>query len=364
MIPVLELKTQYAAIQQEVEEAALRVLRSTRYILGPEVQAFEEEFAAWNGVSHALGVGNGTDAIQTAVRALGIGPGDEVICPAHTFIATAGAVALAGATPVFADIDIDTFTLNPQSVEKAITPKTKAIIAVHIYGHAAPVIELKEIADRHGLYLIEDCAQATGCTVNGKHVGSFGICGCFSFFPSKNLGGIGDGGMIITNDDDFFENAQMVHNHGSKVRYYHDMIGTNTRLDEIQAAVLRVKLKHVNAWNERRRAIAAAYNKGLEGVAITPVERPNCYHVYHQYTVRVPERDRWLKHLNDNGVGAVIYYPIELHLQKAFANTVPAGFSLPVSEKAMAEVLSLPMFPELTEEQITFITDTFKQFKP
>ncbi len=363
MIPVLELKTQYAAIQQEVEEAALRVLRSTRYILGPEVQAFEEEFAAWNGSAHAIGVGNGTDALQASLRALGIGPGDEVICPPHTFIATAGAVSLTGATPVFADIDIDTFNISADSAEKAITPKTKAIIAVHLYGHAAPVDQLKKIADANGIYLIEDCAQATGSLLNGQHVGTFGICGCFSFFPSKNLGGIGDGGMIITNDDDFYEKALMVRNHGSKIRYYHDMIGTNTRLDEIQAAVLRVKLKHVDEWNKRRRAVAAAYNKGLEGAAATPAERPGCYHVYHQYTVRVAERDRMVKYLNDNGVGAVIYYPVELHLQKAFANVVPAGFHLPVSEQAMKEVMSLPMYPELTEEQINTVINTIKEFK-
>lgn len=362
MIPGLDLKTQYSEIQEELEQAVLGALRSTRYILGPETKAFEEEFSAWNGAKYAIGVGNGTDALQTAVRALGIGPGDEVICPAHTFIATAGAVALTGATPVFADIDIDTFTLNPACVEAAITPKTKAIIAVHIYGHAAPVVELKKIADAHNLYLIEDCAQATGCTIGDKHVGTFGICGCFSFYPSKNLGGIGDGGMIITSDDNFYEKAQMVRNHGSKVRYYHDMVGTNSRLDEIQAAALRVKLRHVNAWNVKRRAVAAAYNEGLKGVAITPVEK-NCYHVYHQYTVRVANRDRMLKHLNDNGVGAVVYYPVELHLQKAFAQAIPAGFKLPVSEQAMNEVLSLPMFPELTQEQINYVVATFKAFK-
>ncbi len=364
MIPILELNTQYAKIQQELEDAVLGVLRSTRYVGGPEVQAFEQEFAAWNQVKHALGVGNGTDAIQTAVRALGIGPGDEVICPAHTFIATAGAVALTGATPVFADIDIDTFTLNVESVEKAITPKTKAIIAVHIYGHAAAIFDIKKVADAHGLYLIEDCAQATGALIEGKHVGTIGHFGCFSFFPSKNLGGIGDGGMIITNDDELYEKADMVHNHGSKIRYYHDIIGTNTRLDAIQAAALRVKLKYVDEWNVRRRAIAAAYNKGLEGVAVTPAEKPNCYHVYHQYTVRVAERDRLVKYLNDNGVGAVVYYPVELHLQKAFADRVPAGFSLPVSEQAMREVLSLPMYPELTDEQIATIIGVFRQFKP
>ena len=363
MIPVLELQTQYAQIQQEVEEAALRVLRSTRYIGGPEVTAFEEEFAAWNGAKYALGVGNGTDAIQVAVRALGIGPGDEVICPAHTFIATAGAVALAGATPVFADIDIETYTLDPKSVEQAITPKTKAIIAVHLYGHAAPIFEIKKIADAHGLYLIEDCAQATGALIDGQHVGTIGHFGTFSFFPSKNLGGVGDGGMIITNDPELREKADIVHNHGSKIRYYHDVVGTNTRLDAIQAAVLRVKLRHVNAWNERRRAIAAAYNKGLADIAAVPVEKPNCFHVYHQYTLRVPDRDAWLKYLNDNGVGAVIYYPVELHLQKAFKATMPAGFSLPVSEKAMAEVMSLPMFPELTDAQIQTIIDTVRKFK-
>ncbi len=365
MIPILELRTQYSSIQEEIEEAVLRVLRSTRYILGPETEAFEKEFAAWNGAEFAIGTGNGTDSIQLALRALEVGPGDEVICPAFTFIATAGAAALTGATPVFADIDPDTFTLNPECVEKAITPKTKAIVAVNLYGHAAPVLKLREIADKHGIALVEDCAQATGCLINGKHVGTIGDLGCFSFFPSKNLGGIGDGGMVITSNPELDEKVRMLRGHGSKVRYYHDILGTNSRLDEIQAAALRVKLRHVDEWNTKRREIAARYTEGLKDTFVTPpAEKPDCKHVYHQYTICTPDRDRLQAYLQEAGIGAVIYYPVCLHLQKAFAKPGVKVPSLPVSEKRQKEVLSLPMFPELANDQIDFIVDTIKKFKP
>jgi len=294
-----------------------------------------------------------------------VGPGDEVICPAFTFVATAGAAALTGATPVFADIDPETYVLDPASVEARITPRTKAIVAVHLYGHPAPMEELQAVARRHGLGLVEDCAQSTGATLNGHRVGSLGDLGCFSFFPSKNLGGIGDGGMVLTSNPDLAEKVNMLRGHGSKVRYYHDIVGTNSRLDEIQAAVLRVKLRHVETWNRRRRAIAAAYTASLAGTcARPPVERPGCQHVYHQYTLRTPARDELLKHLHAAGIGAVVYYPVCLHMQKAFAHQGMGPGSLPHSEKAQDEVLSLPMFPELTDPEIQQILEALKSFKP
>ena len=240
MIPILELRTQYSQIQEELEEAVLRVLRSTSYILGSEVKSFEEEFAAWNGVKYGIGVGNGTDAIQLAVRALELAPEDEVIVPSFTFVASAGAVALAGSKVVFADVDPVTFTLDPDSLEKAITPRTKAVVAVHLYGHAADMDRIAAICREHKLFLIEDCAQASGAQIGEKKVGGFGDMSCYSFFPSKNLGGIGDGGIVLTNNEKYDESIRMLRGHGSKVRYYHEILGTNSRLDEIQAAVLDV----------------------------------------------------------------------------------------------------------------------------
>ena len=365
MIPILELSTQYARLQPELEAAVLRALRSTHYIMGPEVEAFEQEFAAWHGARYGLGVGNGTDALHLALRALGVGPGDEVICPAFTFVATAGAAALTGATPIFADIDPETYVLDPASVEAAITPRTKAIVAVHLYGHPAPMEALSALARRHGLGLVEDCAQSTGAMLDGRKTGTLGDLGCFSFFPSKNLGGIGDGGMVLTNNPELAEKVRMLRGHGSRVRYYHEIVGTNSRLDEIQAAALRVKLKYLDEFNARRRAVAATYTAALQGTfAVPPVEKPGCHHVYHQYTIRVPARDELQKHLASQGVGAVIYYPVSLHLQKAFAHHGVGPGSLPVSEKAQAEVLSLPMFPELRDEQVEQILGALRSFSP
>lgn len=365
MIPILELQTQYQRLKPEIEAAVLRALSSTHYIMGPETSAFEKEFAEWNGAEHALGVGNGTDALHLALRAVGVGHGDEVICPAFTFVATAGAAALTGATPIFADIDPATFNLDPKSVEAAITSRTRAIVAVHLYGHPAPMEALLEVAKRHGLALIEDCAQSTGATWKGRKTGTMGHLGCFSFFPSKNLGGIGDGGMVLTNDDDLAEKVKMLRGHGSKVKYFHEMVGTNSRLDEIQAAALRVKLKYVDEWNARRRAIADAYTRGLAGTGVRPpAVSEGCEHVYHQYTVRTASRDELLKHLHAEGVGAVIYYPVCLHLQKAFEHRGIGRGSLPESERAQDEVLSLPMFPELTDEQVETILRAVKSFAP
>ncbi len=362
MIPILELSSQYNAIGKELEEAVVRALRGTHYILGPEVQAFESEFAAYNGSPHGIGVANGTDALHLAVRALNIAPGDEVICPSFTFMATAGAVSLAGATPVFADIDPATYCLTAESVEKVITPKTRAVVVVHLYGNAAPMDELMALAAKHNIAIIEDCAQAAGCTYNGKKVGTIGDFGCFSFFPSKNLGGIGAGGMVLANKPELAEKVRKLRGHGSAKKYHHEILGTNSRLDEIQAADLRVKLKYLDQWNAARRKVAARYDELLKDVVGVPVATPGAHHVYHQYTVRANRQKELQAFLNEHGVGSVIYYPICLHQQQLFAHlNVPAG-SLPHTEKAQGEVLSLPMFPELSEEQIQKVSAVIHQF--
>ncbi|MBQ7529986.1 DegT/DnrJ/EryC1/StrS family aminotransferase [bacterium] len=363
MIPILQLRTQYAQIQNELEEAVLRVLRSTSYILGQEVQSFEKEFATWVGTEYGVGVGNGTDAIQLAIRALDLKADDEVIVPSFTFVASAGAVALAGSRVVFADVDSDNFALNLDSLRRSITPKTKAVVAVHLYGHPAPIKEIKDICKEHNLYLIEDCAQSTGAMIDGQKVGTFGDMACFSFFPSKNLGGIGDGGMVLTSDPKFYETLQMLRGHGSKVRYYHEILGTNSRLDEVQAAALRVKSRHVDEWNVERRRVAHKYTELLQGTpAIAPCERPGCHHVYHQYTVRVPQRDKLFDYMRENGVGPAIYYPVCLHLQKTFASSGFQLGSLPICEKLQSEVMSLPMFPELTDNEIETVVSVIKSF--
>ncbi len=361
MIPILELTTQYASLKEEIQEAVSRVLARTHYILGPEGAAFEEEFARWNGATHGVGVGSGTDALQLAIRALDIGPGDEVICPPFTFIATAGAVSLCGATPVFADIEPSHYALDPTRLEAAITPRTKAILVVHLYGHPADMDPIMEIARKHKLAVIEDCAQSTGALYKGRKVGTLGTIGCFSFFPSKNLGGVGDGGMVLTNEAGHAEMIKKLRGHGSNKKYYHDMLGTNSRLDEIQAAVLRVKLRYLDRWNDARRDVARRYSAGLKGVS-TPPEAAECQHVYHQYTVRSSRRDQLMEWLGQQGVGAVVYYPVSLHQQEVFKHLgYPTG-AFPESERAQQEVLSLPMFPELTEAQVNHVISAVEQF--
>lgn len=362
MIPILELNTQYQEIGAELEEAVLRCMRSTRYILGPEVKSFEEEFAAYHGLSDGVGVGSGTEALHLALRALDLGPEDEVICPPFTFIATAGAVALAGAKPRFADIDPELYALDPESVEKAITPRTKALVVVHLFGHPAPLEPLLGLAKKHGLAVIEDCAQATGATYQGQKVGTLGDFGCFSFFPSKNLGGLGDGGMILARDPANLEKVRKLRTHGTIGRYYHEMLGTNSRLDEMQAAALRVKLKYLDRWNQQRRQVAAQYGDRLRELVRVPVETVESTHVYHQYTLRVPQRDQMKDWLEKKGVGSMIYYPVSLHLQKAFTELGYSEGDFPVSEAAQSEVLSLPMFPELTSAQVGQICDLVASF--
>lgn len=353
MIPILDLKRQYAQIGKEVEAEVVEVLKSGSYILGKHNKGLEEEFSSFVGVKHSIGLNSGTDALHLALRALDIGAGDEVITVAFTFVATTEAIGIVGAKPVFVDIDKDTFNIDVNEIEKAITPKTKAIIPVHLYGQPCDMDIIMDIAKRYNLYVIEDCCQAIGATYKGKMVGSFGDVGCFSFFPTKNLGGMGDGGMATTNSTYIKDRMIALRNHGGAVRYYHDEIGVNSRLDEIQAAILRIKLRYINEWNDKRRENAYRYNELFAQYpeVETPKELANTSSVYHQYTIKIENRDEVHKLLQEAGIGAMIYYPVPLHLQKVHEYLNVKEGSLPKTEKNTKLVMSLPMFPELTEEE-------------
>ena len=360
MIPILDSKRQYATIGAEVEKAVCEVLRSGSYILGPNCKALEVELAKYIGCNYTVTLNSGTDALHLALRALDIGAGDEVITTAFTFVATTEAIGIVGAHPVFADIDPDTFNIDPAKIEAAITPKTKAIIPVHLYGQPCDMDAIMDIAKRHNLYVIEDCCQAIGAKYKGKMVGTFGDIGCFSFYPTKNLGGMGDGGLISVNSENLKNRIIALRNHGGAVRYYHDEIGVNSRLDEIQAAILRIKLNYIDEWNKARRDHAKTYNELFAGHPdiVTPSELDDTYCVYHQYTLKIPNRDNIHKMLIENGVGAMLYYPVPLHLQKVHAHL---GFSkgmLPHTEKNTELVISLPMFPELTLEEQKTVAST------
>jgi len=359
---MVDLKIQYDALKAEIDAAVLEVLRSTAFILGPQGKALEQAVAAYHGVKFAVGVASGTDALHLALRAADIRPGDEVITTPFTFIATAEAISYIGAVPVFVDIRPDTFNLDVAQIEARITKRTRAILPVHLYGQAADMGPLMEIARKHRLKVIEDCAQSFGADYRGRKTGSFGEFGCFSFFPSKNLGCYGDGGMVITDDPALAERLQSLRNHGSKVRYYHDEIGYNSRLDEVQAAVLNVKFKRIDAFNAGRRRSAAHYNKllAVPGIQV-PREHAEGTHVYHQYTLRVRNRDDVKKRLDDAKVSSMIYYPVPLHLQAAYRDLNMKAGSLPQAEQAAREVLSLPMYPELTEAQVQSVADAVKK---
>lgn len=359
MIPMVDLKTQYNSLRAEMDEALHNVFESTQFILGPNVQALEQEIAADLGVKHALSCASGTDALHLAIRAAGIGPGDEVITPTFTFIATAEAIRYVGATPVFVDIDPRTFNIDPQQVANAITDKTRALLPVHLFGQPADMSALMALAKQHNLLVIEDCAQSYGARINGTATGAIGLAGCHSFFPSKNLGCYGDGGLITTNDDALAEKIRVLRNHGSRVRYHHDVIGYNSRLDEIQAAILRVKLRHINEFNQNRYRVAQEYSALLKEAVMTPHEDGIGNHVYHQYTILSPKRDHIMKALADKQIASAIYYPIPLHKQAAFGQEY-ADISLPVSEQIASQCLSLPIYPELSTEQIQLITETVK----
>lgn len=359
MIPMVDLKTQYHNLKSEIDSELAEVMENTQFILGPNVQQFEQEVAAHLGVQHAISCASGTDALHLALLAAGIGPGDEVITSAFTFIATAEAIRYVGATPVFVDIDPKTFNIDPQLVEQAINAKTRALLPVHLFGQPANMPAIQSLAQKHDLVIIEDCAQSYGASINGSATGSIGLAGCHSFFPSKNLGCYGDGGMITTNDAQVAEKIRILRNHGSAIRYHHDVIGYNSRLDEIQAAILRVKLRHIDEFNRNRYAAAQQYSEQLKDVVTPPFEDGIGNHVYHQYTLLSPQRDAISKALAEQQIANAIYYPIPLHKQNVFANDY-ADISLPVTENVARECLSLPIFPELREEQITRITTTIK----
>ena len=363
MIPILDLTKQYEQIQSDVEKVVLEVLKSGQYIVGKHNKALEQEMAEFCNVKRAVALNSGTDALHLALRALDIGAGDEVITTAFTFVATTEAIGIVGATPIFADIDPDTFNLDYKQLESKITPKTKAIIPVHLYGQPANMTEIMKIAKKYNLYVIEDCCQAIGAELNGQKVGSFGDVGCFSFFPTKNLGACGDGGMITTNSDYLADRILALRNHGGAVRYYHDEIGVNSRLDEVQAAILRVKFPHINEWNKKRRENAYRYNDLLKDVkeVVTPRELEGTKCIYHQYTIEIPNRDAVHKYLQENGVGAMLYYPVPLHLQKVHTHLGGKLGDLPITEEKTTRVLSLPMFPELTIEQQKTVVETLKK---
>lgn len=354
---------QYKRIQAEIDAAVHAVLDSGQFILGKEVGEFECRIAGYLGLKYAVGCASGTDALQVAMMALGIGSGDEVITTPFTFVATTETIVLLGAKPVYVDIDPRTFNIDPSLIERAITPRTKAIIPVHLYGQAAEMDPIMALARRYSLHVIEDAAQALGASYKGRKVCTFGDVGCMSFFPSKNLGAFGDAGMVVTNDVELGERMRMIIVHGSKVRYYHDILGVNSRLDTLQAAILLVKLKYLDAWNATRRRVAARYNELLEGVPVTvPFVSPDGEHIFHQYTLRAPRRNELAKHLKERGIPHAIYYPVPLHLQKAFAVAGAKKGDFPVTEQAASEVISLPMHTELTEEQMVYITDAIRDF--
>ena len=371
-VPVFDIKQQYTSIAAEVSAAVSEVLASGRYIGGPLVEGFEKQFAAYNGVDECVACNSGTDALFLALRALEIGAGDEVITTTFTFIATAEVISAVGAKPIFVDIDPTTFNIDLQQVASAITPKTKAIIPVHLFGQPVDMTALMAIAQTHNLAVIEDCAQSTGASWGDKIVGSIGHIGCFSFYPTKNLGGCGDGGAITTNDPAIATKLRILREHGSKTRYIHEEIGVNSRLDALQAAILGIKLRYLDKWNEQRRAIATYYDQFLSQIPgiITPQELPRGVGVWNQYTIRISGagrngtsaqyRDTVRNQLQQQGVSTMVYYPRPLHLQPIYESLGHQPGQLPLAEQASNEVLSLPMFPELTQQQQNQVIDALK----
>jgi dTDP-4-amino-4,6-dideoxygalactose transaminase len=353
VISCADPKAQYLAHKAEIDAAIASVLEHGRYILGTEVSAFEQEFAAFIGVAHGIGVGSGTEAIHVALAACGIGSGDEVITVGHTAVATVSAIELAGAVPVLVDIEPGCFTLDPALLTRAITARTKAVIPVHVYGQPADLDGILAIARAHGLKVIEDCAQAHGAHYRGRTLGSWGDIACFSFYPTKNLGAIGDGGLVVTDDAALAERARLVREYGWAERYISAIPGWNSRLDELQAAILRVKLRHLAQDNAKRRYLATLYDTGLAQTdLVLPAQRPDSLHVYHLYVVRSRQRDALQAQLRSAGIAALVHYPVPVHLQPAYLGRVRGGEALPVTEQAAREVLSLPMYPELTEEAV------------
>jgi dTDP-4-amino-4,6-dideoxygalactose transaminase len=360
-IDLIDLVTQYRTIQPEIDKAIREVLEVGQFILGPNVAALEREIAKYLGVKYAVGVASGTDALVLSLRALGIGPGDEVIVPTYTFFATAEAVVLVGATPIFVDIEAETYCLAMRQVVERITPRTKAIIPVHLYGHPADMIPLLQAAGAYGLKVIEDNAQAFGAAYDGRKTGGLGDAGCLSFFPSKNLGAFGDGGMVVTNSKKIADRVRIFGSHGWRKKYYPEVIGTNSRLDELQAAILRVKLRYVDRWNERRRDLARQYTERLSNSSIgVPTEHPKSKSVYHLYIIRVKERERLRRYLDAQGIASAIYYPQSLHLTEPFRNQYKQG-DFPVAEQASEETMALPLYPEMSTQQVDDVVRLMQQ---
>jgi dTDP-4-amino-4,6-dideoxygalactose transaminase len=350
-VPLLDLKAQYATIKDEIRVALDRVLESQQFILGPEVEALEREVAAYCGSRFAVGVSSGTDALLVALMAIDLRPGDEVITSPYTFFATAGGISRLGGRPVFADVDASTFNLEPSGIESRITARTRAIIPVHLFGQMADMDAISRIATRHRLIVIEDAAQAIGAELRGTRAGAIGDCGCFSFFPSKNLGAYGEAGMVTTNDAGLADRFRMLRSHGSRTKYRNELIGGNFRLDALQAAVLRVKLHHLDRWTEGRRRNAALYRQLLSSGVVLPAEKSG-KHIFNQFVIRHPRRDALLEHLRESRIGAEVYYPLPLHLQTCFKQLGYLPGDFPVSERASRESIALPIYPELTPEMI------------
>jgi dTDP-4-amino-4,6-dideoxygalactose transaminase len=359
-IPLVDLKAQYQSIKPDVDAAIHRILDNTAFILGKEVESFEEAFASYMDCKHAIGVSNGTEALLLPLVALGVGAGDEVITTPHTFIATVEPIVQVGAKPVFVDIDPLTYNIDPDQIESAITERTKAIIPVHLYGQPANMPAIKAVADRHNIPIIEDAAQAHGAEYAGNRVGSWGVMTGFSFYPGKNLGAYGDAGAIITNDNNLAQKLRILRDHGSATKYEHVEIGYNARIDAMQAAILSVKLRQIEAWTERRRQHASAYTQALASLpgVITPAEDANARHVYHLYVIRIPgDRNTTLEHLKDSGIGAGIHYPVPVHLQPALRFLGHKEGDFPNAESAARSIVSLPLYPELTAQQIDAVVN-------
>jgi len=363
-IPLVDLKAQYFCIKYEIDEAISRAIEDSAFIKGKYVECFEENFARAIGVRNCIGVGNGTDAIQIALKVLGIGQGDEVITAANTFIATSEAITATGARAVFADVDPSTYTIAPDAVEVKISERTKAIVPVHLYGHPADMDAISSIAKKHSIRVVEDAAQAHLSKYRGRSIGTFGVSACYSFYPGKNLGAYGDAGAIVTDDDDVAKRIRMYANHGRTSKYDHEFEGMNSRMDGIQGAILDVKLCYLRQWTEKRRHIAACYRQflaNIPGVEL-PIEGENVKHVYHLFVVRVKEREGLQKHLTSKGISTGIHYPIALPNLTAYRYLGHSPSDFPVASQYQGEILSLPMYPELTEEQIQFVSDQIKEF--
>ncbi len=362
-VPLLDLKAQYATIKDEVLAAVAEVLESQRCIGGPKVEELERQIAQVSDCQYAVGVSSGTDALLNCLMSLQIGPGDEVITTPFTFFATVGCIARVGARPVFVDIDPKTYNIDADLIEAAVTKNTKAIMPVHLFGQMADMDAIMDVAERYNLAVIEDAAQSITSTYKGRKAGSIGTAGCFSFFPSKNLGGIGDGGMVVTNDEALYKRLVLMRNHGMEPKYYHKYVGANFRLDPIQAVALQVKLPHLGDWSQARRDNAAYYDKRFKGTVVqTPYVSPDCQTIYNQYCIRVPRRDEVVAHLQASHIGCEIYYPVPAHLQECFAYLGHKEGSFPASEKAAKEIMALPIYPELTDEMQDAVVDAILGF--